>query len=105
VDSTLYWFDPEHEEKGQCMRWRLRHEFSFFSRGKRGEGASIIAVGALPVPEYTPHRDRPTWCPHPKFDRRTCPDYHAQEAQAGAILQSALPSGCYAGYPGGDSGP
>jgi hypothetical protein len=60
VDSTLYWFDPEHEEKGQCMRWLLRHEFSFFSGGKRGEEEGIIAVGALPVPRYTPRRYRPT---------------------------------------------
>jgi hypothetical protein len=45
VESTLYWYDPDGLDRGQCMCWRLLPEFNFFgesSKKEEGEGGALL---------------------------------------------------------------
>jgi hypothetical protein len=58
VESDQYWFDPNGEERGQCMRWELKEQFcARDDREATGGEGTVIATG---VPPYAPSVYRPT---------------------------------------------
>jgi hypothetical protein len=58
VESDRYWFDPNGEEKGQCMSWELKEQFCARDDIEATGGEeTVIATG---VPPYAPGVYRPT---------------------------------------------
>jgi hypothetical protein len=104
-DTDYWWYDVGHPERGhgQCMKWLLRDEFSFFGKKKVG-GEGMMSEGALPVPKYVKGLYRSTNIPPPPYRdpkaeerRRRAQERWETEALVAGIVEPGLAWEAYAG--------